>query len=275
MCVDLGAKAMQTHGGPFTFSEIKEKGMPIDWENAAGLNSPDVSAELTNRTVSFWCIYQSYPQSLMILKSTPMFVAVSVVMGEVRAKKGRHHVRDGLPKMKPATKEWYIKTYGQERYDCYWVAMEKLDELRKYDPDKYSYSHRAFHDAESFVWVIVNELLRAWPKGYEEELTDIACRHIYTLENHELGEGADIRSGFFNISISKWKSILHPRLAFLAPMLDTLMTYFSVEWLLWPERPEDHGHEVVNLPVYKLQPSKDNEESAVPLQTLLDIVAQA
>lgn len=125
--------------------------------------------------------------------------------------------------------------------------MEKLDDIRIYDPEKHFFSHRAFHDAESFVWVIVNELIRARPEGYEEEFTDIACRHINILEKHEFSRGADSREGFLKFNETVWRDILHPRLGFLAPMMERLVSYFSVEWLLWPEIPEDHGHEFVKV----------------------------
>lgn len=186
-------------------------------------------------------------------------------MGEFRAKEGYPQLRIQLPKMRESTKEWYIKTYRQECYDRYWGAMENLDVYREYDPEKHFYSHRAFHDAESFVWVIVNELIRAWPEGYEEELTDIACRHITTLEQHEFGEGADPRIGFFDITVAKWKSILHSRLAFLAPMLDKLVTYFKVEWQLWPEHPEDHGHEFVKVYLREAILDMKERNDSIPL----------
>lgn len=183
----------------------------------------------------------------MTLKGTPTFVAMSVAAGKVKAQEGRPQARCNLPKMRPATKEWYIKTYGQERYDRYWGVMEKLDFFREYDPEKHFYSHRAFHDAESFLWVIVNELVRAWPKGFKEELSESASFLINLLEDHEFTRGPDTRKDTLNSDAEDWKRMLHPKLAFLAPMLQKLATYFSVEWLLWPELPEDHGHEVLKI----------------------------
>lgn len=180
------------------------------------------------------------------MKSTPIFIAVTLALGDLKDA-GLPQFRDDLPEMKPATKYWYTKTYGQGRYDRYWGCMEKLDEFRKCDPEKYSYSHRAFHDAESFAWIIVYELIRAWPEGFEEELTKSARYHISVFEEHRPGGGSDSRTPLIVIGQSGWEDILHPRLTFLAPMIKKLVKYFSVEWLLWPELPEDHGHEAVKI----------------------------
>lgn len=202
----------------------------------------------------------------MTSKGTPTFVARAVAAGKIWAQEGRPQFRIKLPMMRPATKEWYIKTYGQDRYDRYWGAMEKLDIYREYDPEKHFYSHRAFHDAESFLWVIVNELLRAWPDGYEEELTEIASTYISMLDDHEFSRGADSRKDIFELHISDWKEMLHPRLAFLAPMLQKLATYFSVEWQLWPELPEDHGHEVLKVFLREAILDMIKDEDPIPLK---------
>lgn len=263
---DLGVKVTQTHGDPFIFREVEEKGMLIDWENVADLTSPDVLSQLTNRTVSFRYLYQSHPQILKTSKGTPMFVASAVAAERVKAQEGRPQARCNLPKMRPAIEEWYIKTYGQERYDRYWGAMVKLDFFREYDPEKHFFSHRAFHDAESFLWVIINELMRAWPKGFEEELNETVSRHISMLEDHEFARGADSRKDILELHLSDWKQTLHPRLAFLAPMLQKLATYFSVEWLLWPELPEDHGHEVLKVFLREAILDMIKDEDPIPLK---------
>lgn len=176
--------------------------------------------------------------------------------------------RYDLPKMKPATKEWYIKTYGQEHYDRYWGAMEKDEsEYRKYDPEKYHYSHRAFHDAESFAWVIINELLKAWPEGFEEKLTRHSCNYINALDEHEFGCDYDSRLIFRGVYSPKgWENLMHPRLACLSPMVYKLANYFSVEWLLWPELPEDHGHEFVKVLLREAILDMQGNNDPIPLK---------
>lgn len=197
-----------------------------------------------------------------------MFVAWSVAEGRVRANiyEEDGYNRRNLPKMRPATKEWYIKTYGQERYERYWGAMEKMDKSRPYDPEKHFYSHRAFHDAESFAWVIIYELIRAWPDGCEEELSGLAAKLINIFEEHSFGDALDSRSSVANLDPNLWKDILHPRLAFLAPLAFKLMAYFSVEWLLWPELPEDHGHEAIKVFLREAILDMNEREGPIPLK---------
>lgn len=178
-----------------------------------------------------------------------MFVALSIVIERIRADVYEEdgYNRRNLPKMKPATKEWYIKTYGQARYDRYWGAMEKVENSRVYDPEKHFFSHRAFHDAESFAWLIIYDLVRAWPKDCEEELSESFFEVITILEGHSFGVKADSRLQLAVLDQSDWEETLHPRLAFLAPLIKKLVMYFSVEWLLWPDLPENHGHEAITV----------------------------
>lgn len=169
--------------------------------------------------------------------------------------------------MRPAMKEWYIATYGQERYDKYWRFMETLDERRVYDPKKYVYGYRAYHDAESFAWIIINELMRAWPEGHEELLSPTAEAHIASFLKHSFRLGSDDRQAWSFISITFWQQILHPRLAFLALMACRLLHYFGTEWLLWPELPEDHGHEVIKILI--MEALEDMKSDPIPLKQLL------
>lgn len=242
--------------------------MLVDWENAIDLTSQDVSSQLTNRVVSFLAMYRLYHQLLIhvLLKGTPKFIAMSIALGKPRALDWPPEVRKSLPKMKPATKEWYVKTYGQERYDRYWGAMENLDEYRTYDPEKYHYSRRAFHDAESFAWVIVYELIMAWPEGFEEELTASAYAVINVFKEHCIDGILDSRMPYFSVHESGWKNMLHPRLAFLAPLVYKPVKYFSVEWLLWPELPEDHGHEAVKVLLREAILDMNEENDPIPLK---------
>lgn len=199
------------------------------------------------------------------MKGTPIFVAITVVLGKIIEEDDDQN-RKNLPRMKLATKEWYIKTYGQERYDRYWSAMEKVDKSRTYDPEKHSYGHRAFHDAESFAWVIVNELMKAWPDGSDEDLTDTACKHINILEGHNFGVDTDSRMPMRFLDLPSWERILHPRLALLAPLVHKLVKYFSVEWLLWPELPEDHGHEAVKVLLREAILDMNEKSDPIPLK---------
>lgn len=170
-----------------------------------------------------------------------MFISCSVSIGDYRATKGRIIGRDPFPELECKAKELYIAAFGQDYYDLYLNKVNNSPESKKFDGST-PFKHEAWHDCESFLWVLANELARAWPKGKEEELTAEASVFILALENHNFGD-SDNRLGYFLCSIGKWEKILHPDLAFLAPLICTLFSYFSVEWSAWPELPEDHGHE--------------------------------
>lgn len=184
----------------------------------------------------------------------PIFTPIPVAMGELYTDEGEEAVRPNTPELRNKTKTWYIGTYGQEHYERYWCAVKKLERVRIVDLEKYIdiQSHYAYHDAESFVWIIINELLRAWPEGHEEKLTSPAVSAINILDSYRISRDAGSRTSFHNVGVDGWENIFHPRLAHFAPMVPKLVRYFlKVDWLLWPELPKDHGQEVVKVLVWE------------------------
>lgn len=170
-----------------------------------------------------------------------MFASCSVSRGDYRTNVGLPTGRSGFPELEGKAKELYIAAHGLEHYDQYLNEVNSSPEVKDFDGST-PFKHEAWHDCESFLWVLTYELARAWPKGKEEELTAEASGFILALENHSFGDSEN-RLGYFLCSVGKWEKILHPDLAFLAPLIRTLFSYFSIEWSAWPELAEDHGHE--------------------------------
>ncbi|KAI5119522.1 hypothetical protein M0805_002544 [Coniferiporia weirii] len=204
--------------------QFKEEGALIDWDNAACLNESVVGDALTDRT------------------GTPMFVSISVGIGAIRYN-NRH--KENFPRLEGEAKHLYIQAFGQEKYDEYIEAVEKAaDSIKKSEVKAFSYKHSPFHDIESFFWVLVYELLLAWPEGEEECMTQAASSLILQFRNHSfLKNGADFRSDVLGRNKDFFEEVLHPRLWCLAEILATMAEYLYPEWAFWPDLPKDHVHE--------------------------------
>ncbi|KAI5116182.1 hypothetical protein M0805_002681 [Coniferiporia weirii] len=212
-----------------SITEIKEEGALIDWDNAANLNELTEANPLTNRT------------------GTPMFVACAVANGRVARNLDE---RPEFPEISDRARELYSKAYGSEKYELYRNAINNAPALQRESPRaRIVVEHCGHHDIESFFWVLVFQLLHAWPEGEEDLVTDRANEMMQTFENHNFKEGgADIRASIlFNIEEDQWCEVLHPGLKKLAGMLAGLTFYMKTEWLLWKAcgLPEDHCHEAM------------------------------
>ncbi|THH06214.1 hypothetical protein EW145_g4231, partial [Phellinidium pouzarii] len=201
---------------------VKEEGILIDWDNAADLEEGDVSGALTERT------------------GTPMFVSIGVGMGNIRR---IAILRRKFPVLTGESKRLYAQAYGQETYDKYIKAVSE-SEMVKDPASPPQYRHRPYHDVESFFWVLVYELLIAWPEGNEKTISELASFLIHSFENHNfIKNGVDFRTDLLSKDAAFWRAILHPELECLAETLEEMCLYLSAEWAYWPELPEDHAHE--------------------------------
>ncbi|KAI5115168.1 hypothetical protein M0805_000765, partial [Coniferiporia weirii] len=213
-----------------SITEIKEvEGVLIDWDNAANLNELTEANPLTNRT------------------GTPMFVARAIANGHIAHDVDR---RPELLEISDRARELYSKAYGSEKYELYLNAINSTPALQMVLlGEDIVVEHCGHHDVESFFWVLVFQLLHAWPEGEEELVTEKTNTMMNTFKKHSFKEGEpDVREGIlWNIKEDQWCEALHPRLKKLAGMLAKLTVYVRTEWLLWKGcgLPEDHCHEAM------------------------------
>lgn len=67
------------------------------------------------------------------------------------------------------------------------------------------------------------------------------------IEGHSFGNEDDSRPRIFDYREKKWKTMLHPALHCLAPILSKISMYLSIPWEHWPEIVEDHVHEAIAI----------------------------
>lgn len=67
------------------------------------------------------------------------------------------------------------------------------------------------------------------------------------IEGHNFFSELDSRPRIFEFSEKKWKTMLHPGLHCLAPILAKISMYLSIPWEHWPEIVEDHVHEAIAI----------------------------
>ncbi|KAI5119576.1 hypothetical protein M0805_006461 [Coniferiporia weirii] len=202
---------------------LKEEGALIDWDNAADLEEDIEGDSLTDQT------------------GTPMFVSISVGTGTIRDET----YRGKFPRLKGETKHLYVQAFGQEKYDEYIEAVKRTTKYLSLDEkDEPRYKHSPFHDVESFFWVLVHELLLAWPEGEEECLSLNAFSLIIQFQEHTFSEdGCDFRFSILSKKKRFFEGVLHPRLWCLAEVLADMAAYLRPEWAFWPSLPKDHVHE--------------------------------
>ncbi|THH03710.1 hypothetical protein EW145_g6065 [Phellinidium pouzarii] len=209
-----------------SLDRVKEEGILIDWDNAAELDA-GVGDALTERT------------------GTPMFVSLGVGAGKIKGRRNGIRQRDPFPVLTDKAKDLYIKAYGQKTYDRYLNAVEQSDLIKmvsKSDDKFPRYRHAAYHDVESFFWVLVYELLVAYPENGTPSMSASANILLLQFQGHYFVE-SDFRHSLFQEEKEFWKAVLHPRLECMAELISTLCGYFIPEWAFWPELPEDHTHE--------------------------------
>ncbi|KAI5115576.1 hypothetical protein M0805_000192 [Coniferiporia weirii] len=204
--------------------------MLIDRDNAAKLDELGEANPLTDRT------------------GTPMFVACAVGSGVLTCNIDQ---RPNFPELSDEAKELYLKAYGSEKYEFYRTAINNAPAIQsvpiKANP---AVEHCGCHDVESAYWVLVHQLLHAWPVNEGSQVSEVADDLMTVFESHTFKKAStDSRDTIFRKKDEEsWREILHPRLAILCEMMAVLTCYIAIEWALWKEYdlPEDHCHEAMN-----------------------------
>ncbi|THG98177.1 hypothetical protein EW145_g7472, partial [Phellinidium pouzarii] len=221
---------------------VKEEGIVIDWDSA-------IDMKALNKSSLF-----SKPKGIQI--GTRMFVSVAVATGEVRKTVKKVY----FPELSGRARELYDQAYGKEKYEKYRDAVNNA--VPKYEitgEEKLLFLNAAHHDMESFYWVLVYELLAAWPEGEDKCLSSVANNLLTILLEHEFNS----ETRHFEYEQEDWENLLHPSLKIVAVMMFKIQEYFSTEWAYWANIPGDHCHEAVK--VIMLQTIVELDEAGDPI----------
>lgn len=175
-----------------------------------------------------------------------MFISMPVSMGDYYlVQSGGFAARvPKFPELEGRAKQLYVKAFGQEHHDRYIDVFNSSPAWRTFKVEA-PFKHECWHDCESFLWVLVYELVTAWPKGEKKEFTESASEIMDSIEGHANFSTLETRLYIFDLKEETWRKTLHPRLGLLAPIIKQMFWYFKQEWSAWPELPKDHGHEVL------------------------------
>ncbi|THH03128.1 hypothetical protein EW145_g6507 [Phellinidium pouzarii] len=233
-----------------TLTTIQEEDILIDWDNAADLDeAAKKSVSLSGRT------------------GTPMFIAIAVGTGKLKIKERE---RENFPELTGRAKELYEKAYGPEKYKKYRDAVNGTDIAKNRNGHKVlpKFQHAAHHDVESFFWVIVYELLSAWPEGEEVCLNESSNNFLQKMQGHTFGAGEDDDVRTFAADLGLWRKRLHPRLKIVAGMVQEIQDYVATEWAFWADDnlPEDHCHEAIKIILLKTIVMLDELGDPIPLK---------
>lgn len=202
-----------------------------------------------------------------LLQGTPIYVALAVATGKVGGRVGKSVEREPFPCMEDEVRELYDGAFGSERYERYRKAVEDTSDMKRIR-EEVIMRHIPAYDVESFVWVLIHQLMLAWPENTPHMMNSIAAHHIDLLENHSFAaKGVDQRDGILRrLSRDDWEAILHPSLGCLIALLDSICTYFAVEWAHWPEINEDHAHEALAIFLLKMVHVLDKKGDPIRLK---------
>ncbi|KAG8732403.1 hypothetical protein FRC11_013902 [Ceratobasidium sp. 423] len=219
----------------------KPECLVIDLGNGADLNTERDRDVLTERT------------------GTPRFIARSVSSGGLLDPKTFKSAGVDLP---PTTES--LSDYRE------YMHTSEYDTLKSSGPATQSqvkFAHQLFHDAESTFWVIVWTLARSVKEGSQQEETHPIFRQFYhTMYQHFPDpQEVDTRLGLCQPSEEYWKSVLHPDLAVLAPMLEQMFEYIQPEWAYRPELDPEHAHEALMRLLLKELVRIDNHRADITI----------
>ncbi|CAE6434390.1 unnamed protein product [Rhizoctonia solani] len=200
----------------------------IDLGNGADLKIERDRDVLTERTASS-----------TIYAGTPRFIARSVSTGDLLDPEVFNGGGVDLPPMTES-----LSDYRE------YMHTSEYDTLKSSGPatrSEVEFAHRLFHDAESTFWVIVWTLARSVKEGSEQETPHpIFCQFYHVIYRHFPDPGAmDTRLTLCLPSETYWRSVLHPDLAVLAPMLHQMFRYIQPDWAYRPELDPEHVHEAL------------------------------
>ncbi|KAJ1299771.1 hypothetical protein OPQ81_000680 [Rhizoctonia solani] len=170
---------------------------------------------------------------------TPKFIARSVACGRLLNPKEFESRTAEMPPM-----EGTLGDYSQFMHT---TGYEILKASEAATQSQVKFAHQLFHDAESTFWVIAWALARSTGGGSEPEQGPHPYFRIFfhTMYGHYPEPEYDNRMNLGERSEEYWRSVLHPDLAILAPMLEQMFTYIRPEWAYRPELDPEHVHEAL------------------------------
>ena len=148
-----------------------------------------------------------------------------------------------FPELTDRALELYMDSYGQKMYDNYRSKFNGSKPFRKAF-GQMRFEHRPHHDVESFIWITIESLVKAWPEDGKECLTKNAITVMRGFDGHDIDD--ETRFSIEQLPLLGWTNALHPKLSGLAPMLRELSIFLQTDWRLWEgELKEDFLHEVL------------------------------
>jgi hypothetical protein len=184
-----------------------------------------------------------------------MYAAIAVSAGKLRPSS---FLSRKFPELTGRAAELYGQAYGEDILEKYprLVSMTNDRSIpRNYEVE---YRHIPAYDVESFFWVLLHELVTAYPQGEKHDgMTEGAREFLETMEAHRFKVGEhDARKKYLHrfMRISTLEDLLHPRLRKLAPYLVELSQYLFTEWAYFGEDyiPADHAHEAMKRVLLKM-----------------------
>jgi hypothetical protein len=184
-----------------------------------------------------------------------MYAAIAVSAGKLRSSSS---LSRKFPELTGRAAELYEQAYGKDILDKYPQLVSMTNE--RYIPETYKvdYRHIPAYDVESFFWVLLRELVTAYPQGEKHDgMTEGAREFLETMEAHRFKVGEhDARKKYLHrfMRTSTMEDLLHPRLQKLAPYLVELSQYLFHEWAYFGEDriPADHAHEAMKRVLLKM-----------------------
>jgi hypothetical protein len=172
-----------------------------------------------------------------------------------------------MPELQGKAKQLYLKAYGQTVYDS---STDKGGIFHGGNSTRViqeSFLHRPRHDVESVFWTLLSSILRVYPKGADPEANtagelSIALKHLdsHIIHSHE----PDNRGSLLNWTETAFETVLHPKLASLAPMFAAMCAQIRPEYAyLSPSPRREHLHEAMRRLL--LQQIVDMGVDAIPL----------
>ncbi|KAG8690590.1 hypothetical protein FRC11_010531 [Ceratobasidium sp. 423] len=181
-----------------------------------------------------------YREAMRERTGAPRFIARSISSGDLLDEEEFAYKGVEMPPM-----EGSLRQYSQ------FMASTEYQELNNPNLATYSdvkFAHQLFHDSESTFWVIAWTLARSTAEGSKPETNPHLhfCKFFYNMYRHyPIPEYLYSRSMLCLLSEKYWKSILHPDLAILAPMLKEMSKYIRPEWAHRPDLNPEHAHEAL------------------------------
>ncbi|KAG8689046.1 hypothetical protein FRC11_004246, partial [Ceratobasidium sp. 423] len=207
------AEARKEDGKP----DPKPACLVIDLGNGADLKIPRGGDILTERTGTLKFIARSVPSQVVLAKEDYGSSGVN---------------------MPP------LGDYGQYMHTR---PYQDTDNLRSTIHSDVEFSHQLFHDAESTFWVILWTLAQSVAAANKKEPgPDLIFRRFYhTMQNYFLVPGDEDPRTNCKKAPGYWKSILHPDLECMVPMLTEMFMYIQPEWARLPQLDPEHAHEAL------------------------------